>query len=248
LSSATDYDAVIWKQGWRLFKVVLAMFAMAGLTTYAAPLEKLPRRTRHAILNLLRPAESALRRLIVIVVHELLTSKGVVTKFKPGKAPLSGAFGGMNAAIGEADSRIPAFQLIDPLKRYSFNDEPRAPIVPHNADIPRICIPGVTERYMPPQHIAQDWDDPIDARSLCARLIALRHALETLPKQAKRLARWQARRGFLREAAPLKPIRTKVLLHNPPGLRKDRTERLQGILNDCRYFAREVEDLRWKPG
>jgi hypothetical protein len=242
-----DYDQAIWKQGWRLFQVVLGLFAMAGLTSDVLTVETLSRRNYRAILRLLRPAESALRRLIVIVAHQLLTSQGIVTAFKPGKAPLAGAFGRLDAALAQITTRMAAFQLIDPLKQYAFNDN-RVPFAPHNFNVPRICIPGVTERYMAPEYHAPRWDDPISARAICTRLTALRNALESLPKQAKRLARWQARRAFQRAAAPLKPIRTRVLLHNPPGQRKDRLEEVDDIFHDCRYFAREIEDMRSKPG
>src|SRR5690606_15042944 len=60
-------------------------------------------------------------------------------------------------------------------------------------------------------------DDAIGADRLARRLAALAAALDDLPGQAKRFARWKARRdlGLVRRRAPLRPGR-------PPGGRLTR--------------------------
>src|SRR5690606_23170764 len=75
---------------------------------------------------------------------------------------------------------------------------------------PRILFPGVAQPYSLPPPPSPD--DPIDATRLGYRLAALAAALDDLPGQARRFARWQAHkaRGRSRRVSPLRPGR-------PPG-------------------------------
>ncbi len=68
----------------------------------------LPRHLYAAILLILRPAESAIRRLIVIA------ARGIIIKFRPSR-PLPTFFASFASATG---SHTPSFQLIDPLKHF----------------------------------------------------------------------------------------------------------------------------------
>ena len=63
--------------------------------------------------------------------------------------------------------------------------------------------------------------------------VAIKGALENLPRQAKRLARWQARPMEARRprlATPLRPGR-------PPGHRKRQTHEVDEILKECHWLA-----------
>ncbi|MCV0397145.1 MAG: hypothetical protein K5878_17455, partial [Rhizobiaceae bacterium] len=61
--------------------------------------------------------------------------------------------------------------------------------------VPRILCPGVIEPFRLPPPLSRD--DPIDAARLALRLAALAAALDDLPGQARRFARWKANRDAL---------------------------------------------------
>lgn len=90
--------------------------------------------------------------------------------------------------------------------------------VPAHA-VPRILFPGIAEPFSLPPPPSPD--DPIDATRIGLRLAALAAALDDLPGQAKRFARWQARNtrenaaGRIRRTSPLRRGR-------PPGGRLTR--------------------------
>jgi hypothetical protein len=60
-------------------------------------------------------------------------------------------------------------------------------------DLPRISVPGRVEPFRPPLRPAPAPDDRLDATRLVLRLRALADALDHLPREARRFARWQAR-------------------------------------------------------
>jgi hypothetical protein len=75
----------------------------------------------------------------------------------------------------------------------------------------------------------------VSAVRLARRLEAVRHALEDIPRQAKRLVRWQARRSRPdvyppRSTAPLRPGR-------PPGYRAEPDHDVDDILIECHRLA-----------
>lgn len=130
-------------------------------------------------------------------------------------------------------ARPPVFRLLDPRKplfpsegrksarfepRISFFDEgPRAPVA-----VPRDPTP----------------DDPICAARLTRRMLAMQHALVNITRQARRLARHEARRELAFKAGkwllgPLRPGR-------PPGFRARGGHPIDEILRDCDIFARRA--------
>ena len=96
----------------------------------------------------------------------------------------------------------------------------------------------------PPGPVPLTGDDPINAAQIFRRLAALKHALESLPKQARRLARWQAKsRLKLKTEIIPKPGRmSPTRPGRPPGFRKKHLHLVDRILQDCHYFAREVRE------
>ena len=227
-----DWDGIIERNAGRLVMVVTELFAMAGFGRGGMAL--LPRHVCHAILALLRPAESALRRLIVIA------ARGLAVKLRDGGA--SRAFPAGSAFERDAD-RVAAFCLIDPLKRLApawFEDE-EAELQTAPQVIPRISVPGFIDPVFPPQKtvpafrpIPED-DDLISPNALRRRLIALRHALDNLPRQALRLARWRARRALkkFRRRSPFRP-------GFAPGYHRSKPREIDAILADCHHFAHEA--------
>ncbi|MBK8457872.1 MAG: hypothetical protein IPL47_12820 [Phyllobacteriaceae bacterium] len=63
-----DWELAVEKNREQLVRIVATLFAYAGLDDGAAP-AALPRLLRNALLRLIRPAESAVRRLIVIAAR-----------------------------------------------------------------------------------------------------------------------------------------------------------------------------------
>jgi hypothetical protein len=109
---------------------------------------------------------------------------------------------------GKGEGRV-AFQLFDTRKRFAA---PR----PSNA----AAGPKPT-------------DGCVDAQRLSRRLAALKLALDTLPAQAKRLARWKARRKQMASPKFTSPLRPG----QPPGHRKRPTDEIDFVLKECHGLA-----------
>jgi hypothetical protein len=86
--------------------------------------------------------------------------------------------------------------------------------------------PPVAKAAVPP-------DGLVNAVPLTRRLETLKLALEDLPRQARRMARWQARR----EAMPSPKFRSPLRPGPPPGRRRKPTHLVDEILNDCHGLA-----------
>ena len=104
-----DWDLAIKRNSEALKGIIADLFAMlelAGLATVV----RLPRSVHSSVLRVLRPAESAVRRLIVIA------ARGLVVKLAPSR-PVSHPKPAKPTAKGLGSSRPPSFQLFDPRKR-----------------------------------------------------------------------------------------------------------------------------------
>jgi hypothetical protein len=194
----------------------------------------LPRHLHAYALRILLAAEAAIRRLVVIAAREIAVQsppagEGVRPDlaFLHNKSKQEPAEASAPAAI-----RIPAFPLLDPLKRYSFKPRRRA-----SKSFPRICVPGFTEPAPIPVNPVLRPDDPVDATGLCRRLLSSRRALANLPREARRLARWKAR-------DKIKPGRRRVVpplrIGRPPGGRKHPTHAVDHILKECQALALDI--------
>ena len=78
-------------------------------------------------------------------------------------------------------------------------------------------------------------DGLASAQGLTRRLEALKSALEDLPRQAKRLARWQQRRKAAPDHKFLSPLRPG----RPPGYRRKPIHEVDEVLIEC-------DDLAWE--
>ena len=207
-----------------LSRIVAAIFVMVGLVA-GGTIEQLPGAVRRVALRLLRPAESALRRLIVIAAH------GLEVKPAAPRAPPSGLKGLARAP------RAAAFQLFDQRKVFDRSSRRRGPAGPP----PRITIFGYDPRVplfqMAPSPPVADEpiDEDISERGLCRRLMAINAALADIPKQARRLARWQARRALMPQPKFRHPLRPGT----PPGHRNPPRHEVDEILKECHWLARE---------
>jgi hypothetical protein len=224
-----DWTEAIARHRDALLRIVAGLFAMAGLTAGGAP-ERLPRPLHRAVLAVLRPAEAAVRRLIVLAAH------GLVVKPRPLR-PLP-----RGLRISGTGRAAMAFRLFDPRRRLARADRrraggprpgPRIRIIDAGFD-PRIALfrPARPDPTTPPAAA----DDTVSARPLSRRLAAIRAALEDLPRQARRLARWRARpieKRRPRYATPLRP-------GGPPGLGRITRHEVETILANCHWLARDA--------
>jgi hypothetical protein len=207
--------------------------------------KRLPRPLYRKALGILRSAESAVRRLIVVMARDMKVEprpKRPAPKrpVRPGKAK--------NQNEGESSrqsksSRPPSFQLCDPQKR-SDADRPRRRRRRTPKVGPRVHFFGYDPRIpeflrgpdptpapvMAPSKPVKD--GTVSARRLCRRLFAIFGALKDMKRQAKRLARWQAQ-----AIEDRRPPRERALRYgSPPGWRVKPTHEVHEILKECQWL------------
>jgi hypothetical protein len=249
-----DWTFAIEKHKEALRRVVAMLAAMAGLVDVAqnipslqgggglggnarafpSPLwggvrggDTVSRRLHRTILRLLRPAEAATRRLIIIA------ARGITIHIAPPRRPrlkilCEGRAGTAIVDTGLALHQLGLANVAPRAARQRVRTRPLAlPLTDTLRGLPRrrrsasASVPRISVScYAAPHSIARSHppspDDPIDATHLRRRLAAIGRALDDLPGQAMRLARWRARRDRARarravhRLEPLRPGR-------PPG-------------------------------
>ncbi|MGB8817651.1 MAG: hypothetical protein WCC66_06985 [Rhizobiaceae bacterium] len=219
-----DYALAIRRNRDQLRQIVLSLFTFAKMRV-GGSLFTLPRSTFVAIMLVLRPAESAVRRLIVIVAHGLALKARTPRPFVfLGHRPED-----PDSAMPIAFGRSRAFKLFDPLKTFdpeSVWDADR-PAWESGYDLARAAAAFETA------------DTQLDATRLGLRLNALIRALDNLPRQARRLLRWQSRRdAALKASRPvrLSPIRPGL----PPGWRARAIHDIDPVLRECHGLANDL--------
>ena len=208
------------------------------------------RHLHRAILRLLRPGRGrAARRLIVVAARGITIQLSRPLKPVDAGGPAQGfrryrhCRSGSLAPLGLANSRRrrpqaarPDRPLVLPLTD-TLRGLPRRRYFVATS-VPRICgfgYPAHTHSAAPPKSP----NDLLDAARLHRRLAAIADVLDDLPGQAKRLARWRARRdrararGAFDRLTPMRPGR-------PPGWRKPGTPRaheVHRVLDELHGFA-----------
>jgi hypothetical protein len=232
-----DYTLAIRRNRDQLRTIVLALFALARMRV-GGSLFTLPRSTFAMIMLVLRPAESCVRRLIVIAAHGLVSSTGLRQKATDFPSPLCGAEGGREAwlalvGVGGASASEPlknsrAFKLFDPLNRFDPEDFWDAEPVwesDFNLEPNHTSTPAVDDKPLNATHIGQ-------------RLNALIRALDNLPAQARRLVRYYAKRDAALKAS--KPTRMSPMRPGlPPGWRERRVHEIDDVLRECHGLAHD---------
>ncbi len=199
-----------------LTRVIAEIFALIGLAA-GGPL---PHRLYLAAERLLRPTESAVRRLIIIAARGLVVKLSVSRVWPKGMV--------INAGV----KRKISFALFDARKRFHFIEPEKPWLVMVKTYSSNPFNPF--ERYN--QQHAQEPADRDYTLSLSRRLAAVKQALETLPQQASRMARWQAKRKAmdkLKFKSPLRPGR-------PPGYRDKSHLEIDLVLIECHALAWDV--------
>ena len=102
-----NWDEIVEATRARIIAAIAPLLAVLGFDPRRR--DEMPRYFYRALILLLRPARSAARRLIV------MAARGIVVRLRLG---VSRAFPKGLALNKDAD-RIPAFLLIDPLKRFA---------------------------------------------------------------------------------------------------------------------------------
>ena len=207
-----ERETVIRVQRGLLLRIVAGLVAMLP----EADTHTVTRSVRLVLFGILRPAEAAARRLIALLAHDMVVMPGASRALPAGGIPRG------------SGGRRPVFRLFDPRK--------------HPGPVPvRKSAPGVGPRVTAiglEKHVAAGparpllSDDPVDVRSARGRVLALRAALDDLPKQARRLARTFAR-GKTKWRRVMRPGR-------PPGYRHRGRRMVDEVLADCQYVALEA--------
>lgn len=201
-----------------LSRIVAILIAALGLAA-GGTVARLPKPLYYAALWVLRPAEAAVRRLIV------MAARGLKVKLAPPRRMPEGL-----VIAAKGDGRV-SFQLFDTRKRFSSARQSSAitgaePCI-HDFDASPLSP------LFQPGPVPEPEDGSVNAARLCRRLAALKLALETLPRQAKRLARWKARRARMISPKFRSPLRPGP----PPGHRKKPKDEIDFVLNECHGLA-----------
>jgi hypothetical protein len=231
-----------------LIGIVAILSAMVGMTS-GQLVARIERSLRLEVLRILRPAEAALRRLIYVA------AQGLVVK-PVARAALTGAVRETLKGL-KSKTSSPVFQLSDPrlpIRAFDDVDADGEPVARHSKLTPRMTVIGPPDptvaavwahkRIASVSHCAQipsnDHDeDLIDATRLIGRLQAISAALQDIPKHAKRLARWTARRRVI---ANTRLVYTSPLRNGPPpGYQKEPIHEVDHILKTCHWLAYDAQ-------
>ncbi len=208
-----DWPLVIDRNRTALMTIIVALMVSLGLVS-GGRLTTLPFFLYRRALRILRPAESALRRLIMIVAHEMAL-RGI--KLRPARRDGLAEFLVFSRPHPRDEPALPSFNLIDPLKIFGRE------------------APDVDGFYA-----GEDSDTPVKtpvpATSLGLRILALKHALENLPRHAKRLARWYEQRdlayaqNLAHRYSPMRP-------GPAPAARRRNRDEIDEVLLECHLLA-----------
>ena len=233
-----DWAFAIERHRVPLLGFVMELFAMIGLTE-GGTVERLSRPLYRLVLGILRPAESAVRRLIIVAARDIVVEPRPKRPFPAGRVISRKGQG--------KHKRGASFKLFDPRKRndgvygrrhkgrksepriHVFDFDPRIPLFLRSQPAPAAPAPAPDPEK----------DDTVNAGPLCRRLFAIIGALEDLPRQAKRLARWRSRP--IEERRP--KLTTPIRVGRPPGYRQRQTHEVDEILAECHWLARNVPSL-----
>jgi hypothetical protein len=219
-----DWDGAIERNGEVLKGIVEALFAMLGLVGEVS-VSRIPYRLHRAVVRVLRPAESAVRRLIVVAARELVV-KVAPSRPMPKGHKIGKGSGPSRPSFKLCDKRI-FFPELSTLRVKYTKNPPRIHVFPYDTLVPR-PRPAVVPAPPP--------DGLVNAARLSRRLQALKLALDDLPRQARRMARWRVRR----EAEKAPKFKSPLRPGQPPGHRRKPTHEIDGILIECHWLAWEA--------
>ncbi len=208
-----------------LARIVAGLFALLGVSGGMAP-QWIARAAHRAVALVLRPAESAVRRLIFFLSLTIRAKPATVRPMPSGIV-----------RTGEAKANArPSFRLFDARLRL-VRKKKREPNKVRST--PRISFFGDGEVRTislgePPKD--RENDGLIASSRILRRLEAIKSALDDLPRQARRLARALQRRS----TSPLLKLRGPLRPGHPPGHRSRRAHEIDDVLRRCHRRALEA--------
>ncbi len=216
-----DWNRAIARNTTALEAIVAALIVLMGFASGAGP-ARISRDLHARALRVLRPAESALRRLIVIA------ARGLVAKPSAKRLKLQGPI-----LAGQGEGRA-QFRLFDQRKRFGV----QAGASFGRRLEPRIHVFGLSGPLVPllqpvPPAAA---DTEVNAMPLRRRLAAFASALSDIPRQANRLARWRMKRRQLGRPTFTEPLRPG----RPPGYRRNPAHAVDHVLAECHGLAHDL--------
>jgi hypothetical protein len=222
------WDLAIERHRVPLLGILAWLFAEIGLAE-GKTVERLSKPLYRFVLSILRPAESAVRRMIIVAARDIVVEPREPRPAKP-RPKTSRKDKAKTDGEGEAKAKRKRgflFRLFDPPKRFRkfFSRRPKPP----QAE-PRVHFFGYDPRIPeflrgqpappPPPPVLEEKaivdDGTVSAVNLCRRLYALVDALQDIPRQAMRLALWQAQPVEERRPPRSSPLR----VGRPPGHRR----------------------------
>jgi hypothetical protein len=219
-----DWPKAIERNHGALLRIVGTLFAMLGLSDNAT-IDRIPRALHSAILRILRPAEAAVRRLIFVA------AKDIVLKLRAERSKPVGKI----EKKGKGNTRRPLFRLEDarpPMVPGPPRRKFRKSIGIHFWPYDTLIRPAVPAKPAPVK------DGKIDGNRLMRRLQAIVGVLEHLNREARRCARWMARRRkiFATRLIYVNPIRPGP----PPYVHEKPRHEVEEVLRECHWLAWEV--------
>lgn len=223
-----DWPGAIGRNRDALLRIVMSLFAMLGLAETSAS-ERIPRALHRAILRILRPAEAAVRRLIVVAALGVVLKPRVSRPMPKGKKIVSKGTGKARRQLFRLeDVRPPMVPGRTPVK---YRKTLGIHFYPYNT----LIQPIAPVKPAPPQ------DSKVNGARLQRRLQAIRDALGNLPREAQRLLRWKAKREKIYET---RLIYTNPIRPGPPPCVHERPRHeVEEILRECHWLAWEARGL-----
>jgi hypothetical protein len=216
-----------WKGAIEINKAALIRI-VAGLATLVAAqggVRRLPLPVYQMIARVLLPAESAVRRLIVIAARGLVVALPAVRVLPKG------------LVIGNTGKGRMAFRLFDSRKAFgSFEEETGSTAMPGIRLLDDLSPRAIFMATFDNHPAVAGTISEVETMRLTSRLEAVRRALETLPRQARRMARWRARRAALETPKFTSPLRPGPA----PGRNKRSRDEIQLLLRECHALARHA--------
>ncbi|MFN0190595.1 MAG: hypothetical protein ACKVP5_01280 [Aestuariivirga sp.] len=246
-----DWDLAIKRNHDALMRIVATLFAMLGIAESAVA-ERIPRVLHSAILRILRPAEAAVRRLIVVAARGMVLKPHMPRSKPQGKIERTGTGSTRRPPFKLEDTRPP---MLPPERRGKYAKRRPRIIDLWSDQHPDITGPTIADIFaqhraraeflqpapQPATKPAPIKDGKIDSARLLRRLAAIKDALEDLPRQAKRYLRWRARRENISKKRLIytNPIRPGP----PPYIHKKPQHEIEDVLRDCHWLAWEARHL-----
>jgi hypothetical protein len=214
-----------WTRAIEINRAALASIVAALVSLLAAQGDgpRLPLPVFQAIARVLYPAESAVRRLIVIAARGLAVPA-------PRLRPMPKGLVIERKACGRV-----SFQLFDTRKH--FGDPDDAPIAISGPRIRSVDTLSPRELFLAqfarPPTARDGFSSAAETQRVRRRLDVLKSALDHLPREAKRMARWMMRRAMMKNPPFTSPLRPGP----PPGRRSQSRDEIDLVLTECHALA-----------